>query len=589
MSKHTQKKLGQLASTAICGNDISSSVLYVSALAIAFAGQYAWVTLLIVSLVLFLFRRIYGEVVGALPLNGGAYNALLNTTSKSMASFAATLTLLSYMATAVISANEAIHYISHLIPKMPIIPGTIVLLFIFAALVIGGISESAKVAIGIFIFHLSSLLILAILITIYLIHNGTDIFTQNWHMPLREGSIWKAIFLGFAASMLGVSGFESSANFVEEQERGVFPKTLRNMWAIVSVINPLMAVFALALFALPVLQSEAFQNTLLIQMGEEVGGKWIASLIAIDAFLVLSGAVLTSFVGVSGLLERMTLDRIMPPYFLKKNKKGSSYRIIIMFFLLSVSVLLITMGDVELLAGVYTISFLSVMALFAIGNVLLKVKRKKLPRPEKASWLAIFIAFSAVIIALIGNIVMPPKDGNPSNVIVFLYYFVPAMLFIAIMLNRTVLLKLVLSAIDNVFYVIKRLVKRVDRTILNTLDKINEQEFVFFTKGDSIATLNHVMLYIRKNEHTKKIKIVIVTNDKVKKPENFDQEIEFLDREYPEIDIELVEIKDKEFSPELVQELSKKWNIPINFMFIGSPGDRFPYKIEEFGGVRLII
>jgi amino acid transporter len=585
--KHT--KLGQLASTAICGNDISSSVLYVSALAIAFAGQYAWVTLLIVSLVLFLFRRIYGEVVGALPLNGGAYNALLNTTSKSMASFAATLTLLSYMATAVISANEAIHYISHLIPKMPIIPGTIVLLFIFAALVIGGISESAKVAIGIFVFHLSSLLILAILITIYLIHNGTDIFTQNWHMPLREGSIWKAIFLGFAASMLGVSGFESSANFVEEQEKGVFPKTLRNMWAIVSVINPMMALFALALFTLPILQSEAFQNTLLIQMGEEVGGKWIASLIAIDAFLVLSGAVLTSFVGVSGLLERMTLDRIMPPYFLKKNKKGSSYRIIIMFFLLSVSVLLITMGDVELLAGVYTISFLSVMALFAIGNILLKVKRKKLPRPEKASWIAILIAFSAVIIALIGNIVMPPKEGNPSNVIVFLYYFIPAMLFIAIMLNRTVLLKMVLSAVDSMFYGIRNFVKKVDHSILSTLDKINEQEFVFFTKGDNIATLNNVMLYIRKNEHTKKMKIVIVTNDEVKKPVDFDKEIEFLDKEYPEIDVELVEIEGKEFSPELVQNLSKEWKIPINFMFIGSPGDRFPYKIEEFGGLRLII
>ncbi|HNJ43677.1 MAG TPA: APC family permease, partial [Acidobacteriota bacterium] len=59
-------KLGELASTAICGNDISSSVLYVSALAIGFAGQYAWITLLIVAVILFLFRRIYGEVVGAL-------------------------------------------------------------------------------------------------------------------------------------------------------------------------------------------------------------------------------------------------------------------------------------------------------------------------------------------------------------------------------------------------------------------------------------------------------------------------------------------------------------------------------------------
>ena len=128
MKQAISKKLNELESTAICGNDISSSVLYVSALAIAFAGQYAWITLLIVSVVLFLFRKIYGEVVGAMPLNGGAYNALLNTTSKLMASFAATLTILSYMATAVISANEAIHYLHHLIPSMPIIISTVGLL-----------------------------------------------------------------------------------------------------------------------------------------------------------------------------------------------------------------------------------------------------------------------------------------------------------------------------------------------------------------------------------------------------------------------------------------------------------------------------
>lgn len=103
------KKLKEIPATAICGNDISSSCLYVSSLAIIYAGQYAWISLLAVAAVLFLFRKVYGEVVGALPLNGGAYNALLNTTSKSMASMAATLTILSYMATAVISASEAMH------------------------------------------------------------------------------------------------------------------------------------------------------------------------------------------------------------------------------------------------------------------------------------------------------------------------------------------------------------------------------------------------------------------------------------------------------------------------------------------------
>jgi len=479
MKKH--KKLSVLASTAICGNDISSSVLYVSALAIAFAGQYAWITLLIVSLVLFLFRKIYGEVVGALPLNGGAYNALLNTTSKSVASFAATLTLLSYMATAVISANEAIHYLHHLIPAIPIIIATIILLGFFGALTIGGVSESAKVAIGIFIFHLASFVILSGFISFFLLTNGVGIFIENWNFPTTGGSISNAIFLGFAASMLGVSGFESSANFVEEQQKGVFPKTLKNMWIVVSVINPLTALFALALFAMPLLQSEAYQNTLLIEMASHVGGNWLAILIGIDAFLVLSGAVLTSFVGVAGLLERMALDRVLPQFFLKKNSRGSSYRIILIFLILTISVLLITNGDVKLLAGVYTISFLSVMALFGIGNILLKVRRNRLPRPEKAGWLSIFIAITAVIIALAGNVVMKPIEGVPSNLAVFLEYFIPSVVFIVVMLNRTVLLKFLLTMMHSVFDPFRSLVFKIDKNILSVIEEINSQEFVYFT------------------------------------------------------------------------------------------------------------
>ncbi|MEE8586942.1 MAG: APC family permease, partial [Acidobacteriota bacterium] len=77
LTAHKEGGLGQLPATAICGNDITSSCLYVSALSIMAAGKWAWLALLCVAGVLYLFRRIYAEVVGALPLNGGAYNALL--------------------------------------------------------------------------------------------------------------------------------------------------------------------------------------------------------------------------------------------------------------------------------------------------------------------------------------------------------------------------------------------------------------------------------------------------------------------------------------------------------------------------------
>ncbi|PTX18241.1 amino acid/polyamine/organocation transporter (APC superfamily) [Pontibacter mucosus] len=573
-------KLKELAATAICGNDITSSCLYVSALAIIYAGQYAWVALLMVGGVLFLFRSIYGEVVGALPLNGGAYNALLNTTSKSTASLAACLTLLSYMATAVISASEAMHYVHHFWQGLPILYATIGLLALFMGLTIMGIGESSIVAIIIFITHISTLTLLVLVGFFYLFSQGFGTLALNYSQPL-EGSIWKALFFGFAAAMLGISGFESSANFVEEQAPGVFPKTLRNMWLAVTIFNPLTAFLAVAI--IPIAASVENQTALLAYLGEVAGGSWLAVLISVDAALVLSGAVLTSYVGMTGLVQRMTLDRCLPQFLLKMNKRGSAYLIMISFFLLCVSILFITRGDIGALAGVYTISFLSVMALFGLGNILLKFRRNRLPRPVRASALVLFVAISAVLAALAGNAIL-----NPAYVWVFLEYFIPTVAVVFIMLYRIELLIFVAYLLRQIEQQLNKRLPFTSRKVIRLIHRIRSQQFVFFTRGDNIANINKVMRYIVENEHTNRIKIVNVLKEGEAPPKKLMHEVEVLDLAYPELEVDFVILRGH-FGPKLVQELSNKWGIPKNFMFIGSPGDRFPYGLQEMGGVRLVI
>jgi len=581
---HTESKstkLNELQAMAICGNDISSSCLYVSALTILYAGQFAWISLLVVAGVLFLFQRIYGEVVGALPLNGGAYNALLNTTSKQMASVAACLTILSYMATAVISANEAMHYLHNLIPMLPLSISTIVLLAIFMGLALNGIGESAIVAVVIFITHLAALSLLVIVGSFYLLSHGTETFQANWQLPVASGGIMTALFLGFSAAMLGISGFESSANFVEEQAAGVFRKTLRNMWMVVSFFNP--AITLLALCIIPLAQVGAHKESLLAFLGETAGGRWLGLIISVDAVLVLSGAVLTSFVGVTGLIERITLDRILPNFFLVRNKRGVNYRIVIGFFILCVSVLFATQGDLGALAGVYTFSFLAVMALFGLGNLLLKIKRAKLPRPVKAHPMAVLIAVVCVSAAFWGNALL-----NPSSLFVFFQYLVPSLGFIFLMLNRGRILRILLYSIDYLYRPVRHYVLQSSLYLRKMLHKINSQEFVFFTKGDDVAVLNTVLQYVQNNEKTGRLKIVTVMNPGQAFNEPLRHDLEVLDRAYPEVKIEYLELVGT-FGPELIEEYSKKWDIPKNFMFIGSPGDRFPYRLSELGGVRLII
>lgn len=585
VTEHKHSGLGEFASTAICGNDITSSCLYVSALVTMQAGWLAPFALLLVAGLLFLFRKIYSEVVGALPLNGGAYNALLNTTSKQAASLAACLTLLSYMATAVISGLEAMHYVEHLWHGFPATYATVGVLVFFMVLTIIGIGESAAVAIGIFVLHLSSLTLLLLVGGLYLFFGesgGLDQFWENWSLELPHGyGFFAALFFGFSTSMLGISGFESSSNFVEEQAEGIFPKTLRNMWMAVSFFNPAMAFLVLAL--IPIGEVGDHKEALLSHLGEVAGGGWLATVISIDAVLVLSGAVLTSFVGVTGLAHRMTLDRCLPQFLLKQNKRRTYHRIVIMFFALCVSVLFICKGDIEALAGVYTISFLSVMALFGIGNVLLKIRRARLPRPQKAKWISVLVAIGAVLAGLYGNITMHPDYFN-----IFLWYFIPAMLFIFMMLNRVALLKGGLFFTRNVAEVIGGFMANITGGFEHKIEEINSAQFVFFTRGDNIANLNDALLYVRRNEHTKRIKVVTVVRDDSEVPPNLKTDLEFLDKAYPDIDIEFVVVKGR-FGPGLIDELSEKWNIPANFMFIGSPGDHFLYGLAELRGVRLII
>lgn len=581
ITEHKKGGMGQLPATAICGNDITSSCLYVSALAIIYAGRWAPIALLIVAGVLYLFRSIYAEVVGALPLNGGAYNALLNTTSKFKASIAACLTILSYMATAVISASEAMHYMHTIWHSLPVTGATIAVLAFFMLLTIIGITESARVAIIIFIFHLSTLTLLLVMGIVFIGTHGLGTFNLNLATPV-EGGLVTALFFGFSASLLGISGFESSANFVEEQAEGVFPKTLRNMWVAVTVFNPGMALLALAL--VPIGHVDAHhQEALLAHLGNLSGGIWLANLISVDAALVLSGAVLTSFVGVNGLIRRMTLDRCLPQVLLKTNRRGTTHRIIVSFFILSVSVLLITRGELKALAAVYTISFLSVMVLFGLGNIFLKTKRAGLPRPTEAPLSAVLIAVSAVLSGLIGNAIM-----NPDYLAVFLEYFIPAVLVIAVMLGRITLLQAGLFLVRSVLkFFIKRMTSTA-QSIRTEIDKINSQQVVFFTRGDNLANLNNAMLYVKQNEHTNRVKVVTVVKNKNEVPPKLEKDLNFLNEAYPTIEIDFVVLTGK-FGPDLIRELSVKWNIPVNLMFIGSPGTHFIYGLGELGGVRLII
>jgi amino acid transporter len=113
---------------------------------------------------------------------------------------------------------------------------TIGLLLAFALLVAMGIKESARVAQAILLLHVVTLSMLCLLGIAYVL-NDPSTLRSNLATPfpdveietgrIRGGSFATALFFGFASAILGVSGFESSAQFVQSQAPGVFVKVTK--------------------------------------------------------------------------------------------------------------------------------------------------------------------------------------------------------------------------------------------------------------------------------------------------------------------------------------------------------------------------
>ncbi|GMF33062.1 unnamed protein product [Phytophthora lilii] len=602
--------LGELPATAICGNDILSSVLYSASSVAAKSGKLMLIPLVLVSAVLFSFRFIYEEVVTAIPLNGGTYNALLNTTSKRTAAVAACLSILSYVATGVVSATSGVRYLNNQV-EIPIVGCTIILLGAFALLSAMGTAESSRVAVVIFVHHIIVLSILFVSCIIYGVQHP-HIFSENMRTELPEvdfagsmldGNVFTSIFFGFGASMLGITGFESSSNYVEEQAPGVFRKTLRNMWALVTFFN--LGLGGGILAVLPLGGDDgiyAHGEALLARVGHVAVGSWFETWVCVDAFVVLCGAVLTSYVGICGLVQRLASDRVLPAFLSKKNKlRGTNHYIIGIYFLLSSSLVLILNADATTVNGVYTYAFLGLMVMFSCACMLLKGKRSEIPRDVHASWAIVIIGFILVVVGIFANLL-----GDPAVLMYFAIYFTVVMLVMFVMFERVTILRVMLVFMQSVApsrmgkeaFIgmaedgtpeVEHTGARGGRTIARTIVSIRDAPIVFFCKVPDLTIINKAIIYVRRNEQTHTLRIVhVFADEEADAPvlASFREMAALFDSMYPKIRVDFVSVHG-EFGPAMIEWLSRTMNVPRNMMFITQP-DILSAERVSTAGVRVI-
>lgn len=205
--------IGQWRATSIAGNDLIASVLYSIGPCVVQSGKYAPISMFLVAALMYPMKRIITEVATAMPLNGGTYNAMLNSTTKSTAAIAACFSILDYLATCVVSASTASAYLAAEVdlPKnLSSFVITIIILIAFSMICILGLRESSTLTLSIFTLH--SITMLVVMITSFVMwgKGGSQTLIDNWTLyPDPPGSnpllmIAKGVCIG----LLGVTGFE---------------------------------------------------------------------------------------------------------------------------------------------------------------------------------------------------------------------------------------------------------------------------------------------------------------------------------------------------------------------------------------------
>lgn len=417
--KTNKAGLNWVIAAGVVGADIGTSIFYGTGILFPIVGYLAPVFVLTTCLMMWLFKATYQEGLALSPYNGGAYSMILRTVGRRFAVVAGALTFVSYLATAAVSALSGGKYFSSLFENGLSTPTVVLFSFIpitlFGLLNTKGIKEPAKLVTAIAGFHFGLLLIMGVWGLGFLAFNHSDIDFSKLSNIKPNGELTLPLLMyGFAAAFLGITGFESAAQIVEELEEPAL-ETVRKLYKTVVVLVSMTApvISFLCLIILTPQEVQTNLDSLLSSLASKLGGKTLLTIIVIDATLTLFAAVNTAFVGFIGLATTMAKQGNLPQILLyrvaHKYPQIQGYPLIaIPFAIISMMMSAFVAGEIEIVAKVYEIAFLGVMVSFCVGVVLMRNrdKRRNLPLQYLSSWLLKIRDIQLPVAPLVSGIIL---------------------------------------------------------------------------------------------------------------------------------------------------------------------------------------
>ncbi|MBX9669029.1 MAG: APC family permease [Candidatus Obscuribacterales bacterium] len=366
----------------IVGADIGTSVFYSTGVIMPKVGFAAPLVILFVCLMMWLFKSTYEEGCSVSPFNGGAYIMVLQTVGRRLAMFVGALTILSYLATAAVSALSGAYYLDSFDNLMNWSTSNILLVSLIPVVLFGvanikGIKEPAFLVFFVALGHFLLLLFLDAYGLILAFQRHVDFTFVFQDIPNISPM---NMLYGCAAAFLGITGFESAAQIVEQLETPTW-RTLKKVYLsivlLVGITAPITSFLCLAL--LDKQQLVLYKDNLLSGLAYVEGGQTLLQILVFDACLTLFAAVNTAYVGCIGLCTTMAKQGNLPGFLLRRWEHKVSWLqgypyIVLLFMAVTALMIFVLPGKVEDLGQVYGMAFLAVMASFCLGVIMLRFR-----------------------------------------------------------------------------------------------------------------------------------------------------------------------------------------------------------------------
>src|ERR1700685_2813800 len=393
--------------SAIVLADLASSAYYAGGDAEKVIGKSAPWFILAVMLFSYCVRALYIES-SSMFVRGGVYRVVKEAMGGTLAKFSVSALLFDYVLTGPISAVSAGQYLAGFIEDIgkyvhhPLIFSEDHFSAVFAVLIvlyfwwknIQGMHESSQKALQIMIITTVMVVILIVWCTITILRAPIQLPPNPLHpgvVPITRESMgwlhgtwishltWIILFVGFGHSVLAMSGEETLAQVNREIEH---PK-LKNLekTGLVIFVYSLLFTSLVSFFAVMMIPDKVrpdyFAN-LIGGIAMYLAGPMVLKLlfhgfVVVVGVLILAGAQNTSIVGANGVLNRVAEDGVLTDWFQKPQPRyGTSYRIINMIVGMQLLTIILSKGNVYVLAGLYAFGVIWSFALKSLAVLVLR-------------------------------------------------------------------------------------------------------------------------------------------------------------------------------------------------------------------------